>query len=262
MGARLITAPRLMLLALAAAFWPVARWYGLRMFDGSDEPYGLIALATLVIVLARSGFDLPRSEWRWICGAGLFVGYALLYSVLSPLPRALVAVAALAILVFRWPNAVTHTALLGLSLPVVATAQFYLGFPLRVLAAEASLLALRALDFAVTREGTLLHWRGENILVDAPCSGVRMLWFGLYLAASLAALARLDNRRSLVALGVAFVLVIAANVLRATLLFFKEAQIVALPDWTHTGTGVVLFAAALFTIVRLTRGPLPCASAP
>lgn len=261
MRPRLITPSRVLLLAFAAALWPVGRWYALRMFDGSDEPYGLIALATLVFVLARSGFDLPRNEQRWVWAGGLLVGYALLYSVFSPLPRALVAAAALAILIFRWRNTGAQIALLGLSLPVVATVQFYLGFPLRVLAAGASVLALRALHFPVTREGTLLHWRGETILVDAPCSGVRMLWFGLYFAAALAALARLDNRRTLVALSVAFVLVIAANVVRATALFFKEAQIVAVPDWTHTGTGVGLFAATLLIIVRLTRGTPRCASA-
>ena len=214
-----------------------------------------------MIVLARNGFDLPRSELRWIWAGALLLGYALLYSVFSPLPRALLAVGALAILVVRWRNAVAQTALLVLSLPVVATVQFYLGFPLRALAAEATVLALRALHFPVTREGTLLHWRGESVLVDAPCSGVRMLWFGLYFAAALAAMARLDNRRSLIALITAFVLVIAANVVRAAALFFKEAQIVALPDWTHTGAGLILFAGALLIIVRLTRGASPCVSA-
>ncbi len=260
MRSRLITAPWLMLAAFAAALWPVERWYGLRMFDGSDEPYGFIALATLGVVLARGGFELPRSEVRWGAATGLLAVYALLYPALSPLPRALVAAAAFATLILRRRQLIAHLALLGLSLPVVATTQFYLGFPLRVIAAETSVLALRAVGFAVTREGTLLHWRGETILVDAPCSGIRMLWFGLYLAAALAAFGRLDNRRSLIALSVAFVIVIAANAVRATVLFFKEAQVVALPDWTHTGTGVVLFAAALLIIVRLTRGPEPCAS--
>ena len=257
----LITAPRILVAAFAAGVWPVGRWYAQRMFDGSDEPYGLIALATLALVLVRSGLALPRSELRWSCAGALLLGYALLYSVLSPLPRALVAAAGLGILVFRRRDVVAQTALLGLSLPVVATVQFYLGFPLRVLAAEASVLILRGLQLGVMREGTLLHWRGETILVDAPCSGVRMLWFGLYLAAALAALGRLDNRRSLIALSVAFVLVIAANVVRATALFFKETQIIALPDWTHTGIGVVIFAAAVLVIVRLTRGASPCVAA-
>lgn len=260
MRSRLITVPRLMLVAFAASLWPVERWYALRMFDGSDEPYGLIALVTLGTVLGRNRFELPRSEVRRAFAAGLLGLYAVFYPALSPLPRALVAGAALATLILRGRHLVAHAALLVLSLPVVATAQFYLGFPLRVIAAETSVVALRALNFVVTRDGTLLHWRGEAILVDAPCSGIRMLWFGLYLAAALAALGRLDNRRSVIVLSAAFGLVIAANAVRAALLFFKEAQVVPLPEWTHTGTGLVLFAAALLLIVRLTRGGVSCAS--
>ena len=257
----LIASPRVLLVALAIALWPVWRWYALRTCDGSDEPYGLIALATLAVVLVRNGMELPRSEKRIVCAAILLGVYALLFPIMSPLPRALLAVAAVATLVFRRQNLVANAALLGLSLPVVATVQFYLGYPLRVVAAEASVIALRALDFAVTREGTLLHWRGETIMVDAPCGGVRMLWFGIYLAAALAAFGQLGNRRSLFALIAAVFLVVGANMVRATALFFKEARIVALPDWTHTGVGVVLFAGAILILVRLTTGRTPWQSA-
>jgi exosortase/archaeosortase family protein len=253
----LIASPRLLLFAMAGALWPVWRWYALRTFDGSDEPYGLIALATLAILLVRNGMELPRSEKRVVCAAILLSVYALLFRFMSPLPRALVAVAAVATLVFRPRTFVANAALLGLSLPVVATVQFYLGYPLRVLAAEASVITLRALDFAVTREGTLLHWRGETIMVDAPCGGVRMLWFGIYLVAALAAFSRLGNCRSLFAIAAAIFVVVGANVVRATALFFKEARIVALPDWTHTGVGVVLFAGAILILVRLTTGRAP-----
>ncbi|HKP92378.1 MAG TPA: archaeosortase/exosortase family protein, partial [Chthoniobacterales bacterium] len=107
-------------------------------------------------------------------------------------------------------------------------------------------------------EGTLLHWRGETILVDAPCSGIRMLWFGLYLTAALAAFGQLNTRPSCIALVAALPVVIGANVVRATALFFKEAQIVPLPQWTHTGVGVLVFGGALLLIVGLTRGGQPC----
>lgn len=250
----LIASPGALLLSLATAFWPVWRWYALRTLDGSDEPYGLIALATLAVVLVREGMELPRSEKR-IVGAAILLGvYALLFRFISPLPRAIVAAAVIATLLLRGRNFVAHAALLGLSLPVVATVQFYLGYPLRIIAAEASVLILRALDFAVAREGTLLHWRGETLMVDAPCGGVRMLWFGLYLTAALAAFNRLGNGRTLLALTAAMFLVVGANMARATALFFKEAHIVALPDWTHTGAGIVLFAGAILILVRLTTG--------
>ena len=35
--------------ALLAACWPVGRWYALRMTDGGDDAWGLLALATLAV---------------------------------------------------------------------------------------------------------------------------------------------------------------------------------------------------------------------
>lgn len=247
----LLTWPRVMLFALAVAVWPVWRWYALRILDGSDEPYGLIALATLIVVMMRTGVGLQQDERRVIAAATLILAYAISFQSFSPLPRALVATAALAILILQSGNFVAQGALLGLSLPIVATAQFYVGYPLRLATAETSVVALRAMGFGVIREGTLLHWRGETIMVDAPCSGVRMLWFGLFLAATLAAWTGLNNRRSLILIGAGLLVVLVANFARATLLFFKEAQIIALPDWTHAGVGVLMFAAASLIILRL-----------
>lgn len=92
-----------------------------------------------------------------------------------------------------------------------------------------------------------------RLLADAPCSGVRMLWFGLFLAALIAAWGRLGNVRSAALLFAALALVIGANVIRATILFFKEAGIVALPEWTHAGIGLLIFAAAAALIARLAQ---------
>jgi exosortase/archaeosortase family protein len=227
----------------------------LRTIDGSDEPCGLLALATLLFLSVRNGARLPVDAKQLIAPAILLGVYVLTFTSLSPLPRAIIAVAAFGVLFLGGRTAAAHWGLLALSLPVIATVQFYAGFPLRIVAAEGSAMALRALEFAVTREGTMLHWRGETIMVDAPCSGVRMLWFGLYLAASLACWSRLGNIRSVLLFGAAVVLVIFANVVRATALFFKEAGVVTLPEWTHAGVGLVVFAAAAGLIVRLAAKP-------
>jgi exosortase/archaeosortase family protein len=242
-----------MLLGMALATWPVWRWYALRSIDGSDEPWGLLALATLIVLALRNGFRLPDNARRFIGPAVLLAIYALTFRSLSPLPRALIAAGAFGALCFCWRTAMAHVGLLVLSLPIIASVQFYLGYPLRVLAAEVSVAALRVLDFAVTREGSLLHWRGETIMVDAPCGGVRMLWVGFYLAASLAVWGRLDNRRALLLFAATLVLVVGANVVRATALFFKESGIVALPDWTHAGFGALIFGVAALLIVRFSR---------
>lgn len=250
----MLTWPRVMLAAMVFAVWPVWRWVALRMSDGSDEPGGLLALGTLLGVVAwqRRGMrprvgDENLRQLLW--PAAVLLLYALRYPHVSPLPRALLAAAAFAGWLLPGPGGVGRLALLGLSLPVVATAQFYAGYPLRVLAAEASAGMLRVMQFPVVREGTLLRWRGEMILVDAPCNGVRMLWFGLYLAATLAAWRGLGPGRTLVVLALALGLVVAANVLRATALFFKETGIVAAPGWTHGAIGALAFAGAAVAVV-------------
>lgn len=254
--------PGVMLLGMALATWPVWRWYTLRTFDGSDEPWGLLALLTVAAIILRDRFSARRwQDDRQFVWPGVFLAiYLLTFRLCSPLPRAALALAAFGALRLRGRGVAGGWGLLALSLPVVASAQFYVGFPLRILAAEASVLALRVLGFAVTRDGSLLHWRGEAILVDAPCSGVRMLWFGLYLACALAAWHRLRAGRTLWVVAASLALVIAANFARATALFFKETRIVTLPDWTHAAIGAVIFLAAASMIVRLSkeRKGMPC----
>lgn len=250
---------RVMLVGMALALWPVWRWYALRTIDGSDEPCGVLALASFAAVWWRDRGTLRLEPKHFITPAALLAIYALTFHALTPLPRAIIAAAAFGSL-FRGRTVIAQFGLLGLSLPVLATVQFYLGYPLRIVAAEGSALILHALDFAVTREGSSLHWRGETIMVDAPCSGVRMLWCGLYLAAALACWSRLNNVRTLLLFIAAFTLVLGANVIRATALFFKETGIVALPEWTHSAIGLGIFGLAALLILRLaaTRENQPC----
>jgi exosortase/archaeosortase family protein len=251
---------RAMFVGMVLAVWPVWRWYAMRMTDRSDEPWGLLALATAVVIAGRNGVRLPNEEKPFVWPTVLLSIYVVTFRLSTSLPRAMLVIGAFALLLFRGRSMVANGGLLALSLPVIATAQFYCGYPLRILAAEASVATLRALHFVVTREGSMLHWRGETIMVDAPCSGVRMLWFGLYLAATIAAWNKLDNLRSALVFVAALALVVGANVIRATALFFKEAHIIALPEWTHAGIGVALFTLAALLIVRLakTKEARPC----
>jgi exosortase/archaeosortase family protein len=135
--------------------------------------------------------------------------------------------------------------------------QFYLGYPLRVIAGDLSAFMLRMNGIAVAREGAMLAWQGQLVSIDAPCSGVKMLWAGLLLASALAAAGRLTAPRTGAALTLAIVAVVAANALRATALFYMEAGIVHLPASAHGAIGIVSFAAAgagiLVMIRRLER---------
>jgi exosortase len=249
-----------MLIAMGAAAWPVWRWYFLRMTDGSDEPWGVLAIVSLVMLRLRDGAPQRLSERRFALPAAMLALYAIGYPILPPLVRAILVLAAFGVVLLRGPGAAGQAGLLALSLPLMATMQFYLGFPLRLLAAEASAVVLRFCEYMVVREGTLLHWAGETVIVDAPCSGIQMLWSGLFLASLLAAFYRLSAARAAICGAAAVVIVVLANMMRATALFFKEAEIVSLADWTHAGIGTAIFCGAAWLITSIVQKlqPRPC----
>lgn len=227
---------------LALAFWPVARWYGLRLDDGSDEPMGLLALLAAGWFLWRDRDRLGMSRFSIGAGAAGLIVYLLAFPWLPPMFRALTAIV-VAGTVFRIGRAPAGTwLLLVLSLPVVASLQFYAGWPLRLGAATVAEGSLQLLGLEVVREGVALLWQGQRIEVDVPCSGVRMLWTGLFFHGVLAAERRIALRTMLWLTPLCIGLILAANVLRTVLLFFKESGLVVLPEWTHEGIGVLVFA--------------------
>ncbi len=243
----------------ALAFWPVARWYVARVAQGGDETAGLLALATLGYLLWRQRAVLPAPRgWQLAVACLLLVGYGVTFGAAYPLVRALFAVGVAGVLLARAPAALALGLLLFLALPLGASLQFFAGYPLRLLVAEASATLLQLGGLEVARQGVMLHWAGETILVDAPCSGLKMLWAGGYFAAALAAWHRLGSARSLCLFALAGGILLVANIVRSTLLFFKEAQVVALPAWTHAGIGLLVFAGAalalLYAATRLREG--------
>jgi len=143
--------------------------------------------------------------------------------------------------------------LLLLALPVVASLQFYLGFPMRAVVAKLAAPMLQINGFAVVAEGASLNWNGDPILIDAPCSGVKMLWTGFYLTCALAWYYKLNAKRTSLACAAALAAIIIGNTFRAAALFYVEsgAAKLTLPDWTHEGVGVVVFAATAIAIAWL-----------
>lgn len=127
--------------------------------------------------------------------------------------------------------------------------EYYLGYPLRMAAAGIAVPLIRLAGYGVESQGTGLLWLGETVLLDAPCSGIRMLWTGLFLACFLTAALRLDSWRTLGTLAGAGIAVVLANGIRTAVLFFQENAIVPLPHWAHDGAGLAVFAAASAGIV-------------
>ena len=241
-----------LLVIQVAAFWPVWRWYALRATDASSESWELLALATAALfVILRTEEAAPK---RIPLGLPIFLLliYAASYAFLPPLLRAALAMSALAATCSAiWFGRRLHLALwslLLLSLPVIASLNFYLGYPLRVVAGVVTAALLQMNGLAVIREGTLLNWDGQLIAIDAPCSGVKMLWAGLYLCFTLAAFQRQDGR-SMALLGMLTVVaIVLSNILRATALFYVETGLVALPKQWHAGIGVVVFLVTALAI--------------
>lgn len=232
----------------ALACWPVARWYVARVRDGSDEPWGLAALAAALLLAPRNGWTEPLASGRMRAVCALLLGYATTFPWLPPLGHALVFVTGLALAVAKQGFPLAWWALLVLSLPLIATLQFYLGYPLRLATTALCVPLLRLGGLHVAAESTTLHWAGETVIVDAPCSGIHMLWTGLFLAALLACWQRLDPRATFRLLRRASLAVFVANVLRATALFCIEAKLWPSPSWAHEGVGLVLFAVAATAI--------------
>ncbi|MCE9659760.1 MAG: exosortase Q [Burkholderiales bacterium] len=263
---RRTTRPLLCLAAFALALWPHWRWAAARLADGSDDPLGLAALAMLFAAGVRFAPRL-RTEPApgWLAVAVLLTSLATVLGLLAPallaaLLAALAFAAALAAFAPVGTPVLPLAGLAALALPVVSSLQFYAGFPLRVVTAEASRWLLALGGFDASREGSAMLVDGRLVIVDAPCSGVQMVWMAWFCACAVACWRGLPDRvfaKRLPFIGVA---VLAGNVVRNTVLVGLEAGAVAVPAWQHEAIGMVvlgLVCGAVAWLVASARLPAP-----
>lgn len=225
-----------LILAWLLALWAVGRWYVNRTFDGSDDPYGMLALLLFLSMRAP-----VRLDARWMYAALLASAYPV-----SPLVRAtLVCICLGRVLAPTVPGA---QVLLALSLPVVASLNFYVGYPLRWISTAAAVTVLQAGGRAVVWQGLTVWHRGMPVLIDAPCSGVQMLWWLCMIAAVLASWRRLGWKATAGLLSLAAVLSMAGNAWRIVALVYAGPC----AAWQHAGIGLVVFLAMASTLVAVT----------
>ena len=241
----------------AAALWPHGLWAARRMLDGSDEPLGLAALAALLIWLVRAAPRLriePRLGWLAASGT-LTVAATAAYWLAPPLPAALLAALALAAHLCAWlPARAPRLPLAGLALlalPIVASLQFYAGYPLRVLTAEFSARLLQAAGLAAARSGAAMTVNGRLVIVDAPCSGVQMAWLAYFAACAVAAFTGLRDGSFVRRLPLVGLWALAGNVLRNSLLVGLEARPQGLPNAWHEAIGVAMLVVVVGLTVRV-----------
>jgi exosortase/archaeosortase family protein len=241
---------------LLLALWPHWVYMARRMVDGSDEPWGILAFVTVLVLLIRerSALAVPTRS-ALVATAVVVLAAALAQLTLPDLAAAAVAMVALGLfLVHALPRrpATPLVALLLLALPIVASLQFYLGYPLRALTAHASTVLLAVAGIDASASGASIAYQGTTVLVDAPCAGIGMLWVGSYTAALLSWLNRADAKRTLFNASAAAGLVLVANIVRNTALFFPEAALVHWPAWSHEAVGLAALALAVIPIAVIT----------
>jgi len=246
----------------AAALLPTGWWMARRMADGSDDPLGVLALGALALLVWGVRHELrcaPRLGWLAVAGAGTLAATLLRTGIgplhaLPPLLASLVALIALAAgLLAVMPRRVAAAPVLGLAvlaLPILSSLQFYAGFPLRVVTAEASRWLLMPF-FEVQREAASLVVDGRLVIVDAPCSGVQMAWCGYFVACVVALWVGRGNRGFLTRLPWVGLVVLGANVLRNSVLVAFEGAGMPLGDTWHQTIGLVVLAAGCAEIAWL-----------
>ena len=246
----------------AAALLPTGWWMARRVADGSDDPLGVLALGALALLVWGVRHELrcaPRLGWLAVAGAGTLAATLLRTGIgplhaLPPLLASLVALIALAAgLLAVMPRRVAAAPVLGLAvlaLPILSSLQFYAGFPLRVVTAEASRWLLMPF-FEVQREAASLVVDGRLVIVDAPCSGVQMAWCGYFVACVVALWVGRGNRGFLTRLPWVGLVVLGANVLRNSVLVAFEGAGMPLGDTWHQTIGLVVLAAGCAEIAWL-----------
>lgn len=250
------------------ALWPLAGWFLERVGTAhEEEPLGwalaLVAFAALVVreLRSRKGpFPVPGVGPR-LALAGWLGIHAAAFPLLPGLPRAVLGVGALGLAVSAWPLAgrplLAPWGLLVLSLRITPALQSYVGFPLREVVSSLTARLLGVFGMTVRSQGVVLLEGSREVLVDAPCSGLRMLWTGAFLLLVLAARERLSSGRTALALALAVPLLVLGNVLRCALLFLEATERLPLPPGGHGLVGLLLFATLAVPLVLLVRGLAP-----
>jgi len=250
-----------LLIVLLLALWPHWVWMARRLTDGSDEPWGILAWVTVLMLVVRDRRALvPPTRVALLASAALACSAAMASWFVPPIFAAGLALLALAsFLTSALPRrpAAALTTLLLLALPIIASLQFYLGYPLRALTAQAAAPLLQLAGIDARAAGAALVWEGGTVLVDPPCAGIGMLWVGSLVAALLSYLNGADARRTALNGAVAAALVLLANVLRNAVLFLPESGLVHWPEAAHRAVGLAAFAFAIVPLVAFTQRAMP-----
>lgn len=239
----------LTLLLPLVGFWRTWQWYFHRINASVEETFGLIAVVVFLLYLAINQLCTTKQYFQFPLWpiAAMLVLYGLSYWWPVPsLIRAAIPFITMA-MIFYWlffgkHPPISFWPLILLTLPLVPSLQFYLGYPARYISASLTVSMLQLQGLPVSQSGTYLQWHDQLLQFDAPCSGVVMLWAGLFLTFFVGWIYQFNARKTLIAIIIAAVFVLIGNVLRASSLFYLEVGIVSFEqDWLHPAIGIAAF---------------------
>lgn len=260
-------APVICIGLLISGFWTTWLFYVERILDGSDEPFGILAFVFFVYSLIKyTDIRKPEEEKQTFLFKALtfifLVLYLVSYLTVSKLLSALLAVSCL-VSAISWlitPLNLSQCVLAYLSLPLIASINFYLGYPLRLVVAKISSMMLALGGVYAKNQGTLLSFNDQLVYVDAPCGGVKLMWFSLFTTAAICIFLKVKGKKALLLFFTSIILSTIANSLRVTSLFYLETGLVKvkLPlDQVHQIIGLIVQALLLvlimFAIVKVKK---------
>lgn len=247
------------LVLLLLAFWHSIQWLVVRTLDVSDEPWGVVSLATVIalVITSWNRHATLLSQKLTVLAIGLIVAYCITFSISPPLIRCMIALLTLGVVVWNRivpekRNFIAVFGLLILSSPLLASLQFFVGFPLRLLVTNAAASVIRTAGTTLLVAGTAFEHQGRMILVDSPCSGINMLWIGFYLCFVLCWIKRLSFPRSLLLLVTTTLGVVATNVGRTITLVYIDilrAGGQQIAESAHDAVGLASFSSLAILLV-------------
>ncbi len=248
----------LFLLLQIAAFWNVWQLLAARFAASGEAIWEILPLLSVFFFSwAARPKKLPVSSVAIIAAAFFLVVYAATFTVAPPLIRAFFAITSITFIISSWRfGKVFHSGIFILflmSLPLTDSLDFFLGYPMRAVVGEAVAFLLNLQGLDVYRDGVCLHFGEKLIWIDAPCSGIKMLWFGTFLATFLSCLLNFGAFRLLAVLASSFIAIISGNILRASALFYMEGGLIDSPEWMHPAVGVIAFAFTTLAIVFIVK---------
>jgi len=254
-----MTAARL-LLPMLAAFWPAWKWWAGRILSDPEQAWGLVALAT-AIALCWQAMNTTPPRWLPAVSLLLIVAFAVIWRAAPPLVATTFAAASIGLVLSLCRGAAgSRAAILGLfaiSLPLFSTAEYLAGFPMRIAASYLAQGMLGLAGIPIRVEATALRWSGGIVEIGAPCSGIHMLWAGLFFGLAAAARRKLGWRRTAAAAVLSVAAILVGNGARSAALFFLESGLVAVPPAAssslHTGVGLVVFSLTAILTLRCAR---------